>query len=581
MSHRSIFHTLKHALWPWRVVLFAAPSFALLIWLLRWLGALQSLELATLDRFFQIRPLEERDERIAIVGITEQDLQKHGHPIDDGTLADLLGTIAEANPRAIGLDIYRDLPVMPPYAQLLEDLRANPELLEKDFAESEVLEPGYQRLVDVFRANPNIIGITKVTGGDESVAPPPALADLGQLSANDLQVDIDGRLRRGFLYLKGEDDGETYFSLAFRLAMLYFERLDIEPQMSENGLWVQIKDATLYPVEVNDGSYIRNDAGGYPVMVNFRGPVGSFDIVSLDDVLSGRTDRDLFSDRVVLIGATAESLRDFFATPYTSFSNDTNKVPGVEAHANLVSHILSTVLDERPGLRTIPDWAEALLVLLGASIGASASWQWRYRSLGWRIAPQLLTIVALGGAAYGLFLKGWWVPVVPPVLAQLSAATAIVAYVARSAAEIRDTFSRYLTDEVVETLLETEGGLSMGGGRRRITILTADLRGFTGISERLPPEEVLGILNIYLEAMAVGLPVLSGDSDGSADPLQDGRLGWHVPHRDPDAVAAACIAMLRGEDRRCDGEWLRKEMLASFSPAALGQRVDAALSDRI
>ena len=95
----------------------------------------------------------------------------------------------------------------------------------------------------------------------------------------------------------------------------------------------------------------------------------------------------------------------------------------------------------------------------------------------------------------------------------------------------------------------------------------------------MPSREGFGI--VYLEAMAVGLPVLSGDSDGAADPLQDGRLGWHVPHRDPDAVAAACIEMLRGEDRRCDGEWLRKEMLASFSPAALGQRVDAALSDRI
>jgi glycosyltransferase involved in cell wall biosynthesis len=87
----------------------------------------------------------------------------------------------------------------------------------------------------------------------------------------------------------------------------------------------------------------------------------------------------------------------------------------------------------------------------------------------------------------------------------------------------------------------------------------------------MPSQEGFGI--VYLEAMAAGIPVLSGDSDGSADPLQDGRLGWQVPHRDPDAVAAACIEMLRGEDRRCDGAWLRRETLASFSTEAIARRL--------
>jgi phosphatidylinositol alpha-1,6-mannosyltransferase len=87
----------------------------------------------------------------------------------------------------------------------------------------------------------------------------------------------------------------------------------------------------------------------------------------------------------------------------------------------------------------------------------------------------------------------------------------------------------------------------------------------------MPSQEGFGI--VYLEAMAAGIPVLSGDRDGSADPLQDGRLGWQVPHRDPEAVAAACIEMLRGEDRRCDGAWLRQETLASFSTTAIAQRL--------
>lgn len=92
----------------------------------------------------------------------------------------------------------------------------------------------------------------------------------------------------------------------------------------------------------------------------------------------------------------------------------------------------------------------------------------------------------------------------------------------------------------------------------------------------MPSQEGFGI--VYLEAMACGVPVLAGDADGSADPLQDGKLGWRVPHRDPEAVAAACLELLAGEDRRCDGEWLREETIRVFGSAAFAQRLKPLLS---
>lgn len=64
----------------------------------------------------------------------------------------------------------------------------------------------------------------------------------------------------------------------------------------------------------------------------------------------------------------------------------------------------------------------------------------------------------------------------------------------------------------------------------------------------MPSQEGFGI--VYLEALACGIPVLAGDADGSADPLQDGKLGWRVPHRNSEAVALACIEMLQGNDPR-------------------------------
>ena len=91
----------------------------------------------------------------------------------------------------------------------------------------------------------------------------------------------------------------------------------------------------------------------------------------------------------------------------------------------------------------------------------------------------------------------------------------------------------------------------------------------------MPSQEGFGI--VYLEAMACGVPVLAGDADGSAEPLQDGKLGWQVPHRDPEAVAAACIEILQGNDRRCDGKWLRQMTLANFGMEAFTARLEQLL----
>lgn len=93
----------------------------------------------------------------------------------------------------------------------------------------------------------------------------------------------------------------------------------------------------------------------------------------------------------------------------------------------------------------------------------------------------------------------------------------------------------------------------------------------------MPSQEGFGL--VYLEAMACGIPVLAGDADGSADPLQDGRLGWQVPHRDPEAVATACIEILQGTDPRCKGAWLRQESQTLFGRQAFADRLQQILME--
>jgi class 3 adenylate cyclase len=109
---------------------------------------------------------------------------------------------------------------------------------------------------------------------------------------------------------------------------------------------------------------------------------------------------------------------------------------------------------------------------------------------------------------------------------------------------IRKIFGRYLSDEVVDTLLETESGLSMGGERREITILTSDLRGFTAQSNKLPSEQVIKILNLYFEAMGEVIAKYNGTIN---DFMGDGILVFFgapiVRDNDPERAVACAIAM--------------------------------------
>lgn len=107
---------------------------------------------------------------------------------------------------------------------------------------------------------------------------------------------------------------------------------------------------------------------------------------------------------------------------------------------------------------------------------------------------------------------------------------------------IRKVFGRYLTNEVVANLLENPEALKLGGERRKVTILTSDLRGFTAISEQLPPEEVVKILNVYLHNMADVIGKYYGTID---EFMGDGILVlFGAPTvRENDAVRAVACAV--------------------------------------
>ncbi|MDY7021642.1 MAG: adenylate/guanylate cyclase domain-containing protein, partial [Cyanobacteriota bacterium] len=248
-----------------------------------------------------------------------------------------------------------------------------------------------------------------------------------------------------------------------------------------------------------------------------------------------------------LIGSVGESFQDLFAAPYTLSADQ--RIPGVEIHANIASQIISAALDNRPLIKTSSEWGEWLWIFIWSAIGAILTWTLRSahhvkRFILREVGFFILATGVLFASTYLAFLNGWWISVIPPFLALSGSAIAITAYVARSAGEIRKTFGRYLTDEIVATLLESPTGLKLGGERRSITILTSDLRGFTALSERLSPEEVIKVLNFYLSKMADVITAYQGTID---EFMGDGILVlFGAPTKRPDDAkrAVACaIAM--------------------------------------
>ncbi|WP_448573057.1 CHASE2 domain-containing protein [Trichothermofontia sp.] len=534
---------LRQGLWEWRGVWVVAPSVTVLVLGLRFTGILQGGEWAAYDQYLRWRPAPARDDRIVIVGINEDDVRALGQAIiPDAIYAQVLRKLLAQNPHLIALDVYRDQPV----------------------------EPGHQELVQVFESHTNIIGIEKMVGdrSREAVAAPPALQAKGQVAFNDLLFDRDRVVRRALLTLQDRSD-ETVLSVGTYAALAYLATVGLRPELVAGQDYWQIGPTPFPPLETNDGGYVRVDAQGYQLLLNYRGPTPQFAVVSLTDVLADRIPADWASDRIVLIGAVSESFQDLFLTPFTR--TPSQRMPGVEIHASLASQILSAVLDDRPLIKTWPEAVEGLWIALWATIGAILTWTQRYaggvRSVSWQKGGSiLLASVVLVGSSYLLFLAAWWVPIVPAALAFGGAAIAITAYIARTAGDIRQTFGRYLSDEIVANLLEHPEGLKLGGQRRTITLLTSDLRGFTALSERLPPEEVVRVLNFYLEAMADIITDYGGTID---EFMGDGILvlfGAPTQREDDAARAIACaIAMQQAMPR------INQQMAAwGLPPLAMG-----------
>ena len=483
---------------------------------IRALGWLESLELATYDMFIRGRPSDEAiDSRIVIVTVTEADILTYGWPLADGILARTLEAIGRHDVRAIGLDIYRDVPI----------------------------PPGSESLHALLSRERRLVAVTKFAEGTSSgVQPPPALKGTEQVAFNDILVDPGGVVRRGLLFL---DDGTTtLYSFSLRLALLFLQSRNVGPQADpEDPGLLRLGQVTIRPLDGHDGGYVGADARGYQFLLDFKGARQRFTQVDLVSLLQGRVAPGFLDDKIVLIGSTAESIKDDFYTPFSRGMQSGQFVPGVSVHAHIASQLVRMALEGARPMATWPEWPERAWIVLwclaGAGVGLVIRSPWR---LPLAAGFGLVVLLAFD---YVAFLRGWWVPLVPPAMGWLMAAGGVTAYLSyhesAQRAVLMTLFSRHVSKEVASAIWEQREQFAQGGRplpeRMIVTALFTDLTGYTTVSERSSPESLLDWLNEYMDAMAREVSRHGGVIRQYAGDSVVAVFGIPVPRRTDEAIA--------------------------------------------
>jgi adenylate cyclase len=366
--------------------------------------------------------------------------------------------------------------------------------------------------------------------------------NLGELVANaassghfNSMTDFDGVVRR--VPMLAELDGAYYESLALAMVrtLLNFPRVepgypaDVLIHKGYSGLeWLRVG-----PVRVPVDDSVST-------LVPFRGEMYSFPYVPLADVLADRVKPDVLKGKIALVGATAPGLLDLRATPVG------HPYAGVEIHANLISGMLDGDIKQKPPyvlgaevvVLAVAGTALALLVpMLSALLATLACLGglallvglnlalWRYADIALPLASSLLMIVVIYtlDMAYGYFVES------------------------RSKRQFTDLFGQYVPPELVDRMAQDPEKYDMQGREEFLSVLFADVRGFTSISESMSARDLSAYINDYLTAMSLVIRNRRGTLDKY---IGDAIMAfWGAPVEDPEHARNAVLTALEMQKR--------------------------------
>ena len=303
-------------------------------------------------------------------------------------------------------------------------------------------------------------------------------------------VDSDGISRRVPMVL--EFEGAYYESLALAMVRRLIAQEQgslppVEPGIGATGggglEWFRVGKVVI-PVD--------EDA---TVLIPYRGGQFSFPYFSLADVLNDRIKPEQLKGKIAVVGTTAPGLKDLRSTPVG------NAYAGVEVHANLIAGMLEGSFKQRPPYML---GAEVALLFVG---GVALSLLIPMLSAAWATVAAALGIALISGLNYFVWTRADLVlPLATSILMTATLYTANMAYgyfvESRSKRQFTELFGQYVPPELVDRMASDPEKYTMEPKAAELTILFSDVRGFTGISEALKPEELREYINDYLTEMS-------------------------------------------------------------------------------
>jgi adenylate cyclase len=419
---------------------------------------LRSLELSTVNTRFSIRGHQRPPANIVLVEIDERtfdelDLQ---WPFPRRVHAKVIEDIARDHPRAIAYDVqFSEASACPLSTKGTQPPPGEcPQARSDETALLEALENAGGRTV-MTTTETEGDGKTRFLGSEGN----PLLSEVGSRPANGLLPTDPGGVLRRVSYAVGG-----------------------------------LKTLAVASTEVATGRRVRaSEFDGGPAWIDYYGPENSFRRVSLSTVYLGHVPRGFFRGKIVVVGPSAPTLQDIHPT------STARQMPGAEVQASAIA----TVLRGLP-LRSSAAWLDlALIVLLGCATPLATL---RFGSIA-TVGLALALAAAFTVGVQVAFDNGRVVSFVYPLGALiLSAAGALSVQLVTVAFErerVRDLFSRFVPENVVDEVLASAGGeLRLGGVQREGTVMFTDLRGFTSFAETLTPDRVIEVLNRYLSEMS-------------------------------------------------------------------------------
>jgi CHASE2 domain-containing sensor protein len=381
---------------PFRTVALASLLIAVACVGFRQLGGLEFQDLWAFDQLMKLRPQEGPDERLLIIEITEADLKyqqqkkmgrQEGGSLSNQALQKLLDKLESLHPSAIGIDIYRDFKTDSKHSKLIQQLQEN------------------DRIFSI---------CTNIPQGENQpgISPPPE-SPVDQLGFSDITSNKDRIIRSQLLYMDLIRDApcKADFSLSLQLALKHLESRNIFMEQFDEKL-LKINKTIFTRLESPYlGGYRSLDTRGFQILLNYRFPIHKVARkITLAQALETPIEPEWVKDKIILIGTTAGSYDDEHLTPFTQ----EKPLRGLMLHAQMVSQIISAVLDNRQLLWVWPDWGESIWIFVWSAAGGL---------LIWRVRSSLFLCLGCSGMLIGLvsiswlfMMQGGWVPLVPAAL---------------------------------------------------------------------------------------------------------------------------------------------------------------------